>query len=302
MERFACSIFFYNSISTCYFNQGSLNLAVWKLKMGEQVCFDGLGIADHEAVLTRKEYFPPFTANVSLQIDSIIRGKGALSLTQEQEMEKEKGINFCSGKNAERKREEMKQEENEEEMERGKLAYGKMIKLLHKASNQRLHSHPQKYVTGSKQQQITCYPNEDDNDWFILKREHAAYPKRGVVMSGETVRLTHKMSSKNVHSSDEFKSPTSEQQEVCCFGEKGEGNEGDNWKIISASGQKEFIPKSEVLIFHVKGNCYLHSHDVSFQIDPQQPHYGKHQEVTCFPEKDDPNNVWVIDKISENAL
>ena len=48
------------------------------------------------------------------------------------------------------------------------FVFGARIKLNHVGTGLYLHSHPNKYPTGSKQQEVTCCGTRDDNDWFII--------------------------------------------------------------------------------------------------------------------------------------
>jgi len=45
------------------------------------------------------------------------------------------------------------------------VRYEVPIKLRHLNTGHVLHSHPINYHGGSKQQEVTCYGNRDDNDW-----------------------------------------------------------------------------------------------------------------------------------------
>jgi hypothetical protein len=55
------------------------------------------------------------------------------------------------------------------------------------------------------------------------------------IKCGSKVRLEHMGTSRNLHSHS-FESPVSKRQEVSCFGEQGDGDEGDNW-IIECQGK-----------------------------------------------------------------
>jgi dolichyl-phosphate-mannose--protein O-mannosyl transferase len=53
------------------------------------------------------------------------------------------------------------------------------------------------------------------------------------VKCGESVRLTHLLTGKNLHS-HEYRSPLTHQQEVSAFGQDGQGDGGDNWQVVCA--------------------------------------------------------------------
>ena len=56
----------------------------------------------------------------------------------------------------------------------------------------RLHSHNINYCTGSKQQQVTCYDGENDDDYWIVKPAGTGDADIGaVVTAGVMIRLEH---------------------------------------------------------------------------------------------------------------
>merc|ERR1712212_293322 len=98
----------------------------------------------------------------------------------------------------------------------------------------RLHSHDVKYGSGSGQQSVTgSTQNEDVNSHWLLKGpEFDDLCKRGEpVACGQKLRLEHLTTNRNLHS-HHFSSPLSNQQEVSAFGEEGEGDTGDVWKVV----------------------------------------------------------------------
>lgn len=56
-------------------------------------------------------------------------------------------------------------------------------------------------------------------------------PSRDPVACGQTLRLEHLATQKNLHS-HHFSSPLSDMQEISAFGEEGEGDSGDDWMVI----------------------------------------------------------------------
>jgi dolichyl-phosphate-mannose--protein O-mannosyl transferase len=59
---------------------------------------------------------------------------------------------------------------------------------------------------------------------------------RNPVKCNDIIRLEHISTGKNLHS-HKVASPQSNQQEVSGFGNKGEGDTCDNWKVICEEGQ-----------------------------------------------------------------
>lgn len=97
----------------------------------------------------------------------------------------------------------------------------------------RLHSHDVKYGTGSGQQSVTATEQQEDiNSHWLVKAATGKTCLRGEpVACGSVIRLEHVDTKKNLHS-HHFQSPLSGNQEVSCYGNKGEGDSGDNWTVV----------------------------------------------------------------------
>lgn len=110
---------------------------------------------------------------------------------------------------------------------------GSVIKLKNADYNVRLHSHDVKYGTGSGQQSVTATEIQEDinSHWQIKGGTGKVCPRGQPVKCGSTIRLEHVETKKNLHSHN-FQSPLSGNQEISCYGEKGEGDSGDNWMVV----------------------------------------------------------------------
>jgi len=111
---------------------------------------------------------------------------------------------------------------------------GSVFKLVNTYYEVRLHSHDIKYGSGSGQQSVTGVESKTDvnSHWAIEGKSISDPCQRGEVVScGQEVRLQHQSTKKNLHS-HHFSSPLSNQQEVSAFGDEGEGDSGDVWKVI----------------------------------------------------------------------
>lgn len=113
------------------------------------------------------------------------------------------------------------------------MTCGSVIKLLNTDYRVRLHSHDVKYGTGSGQQSVTATElQEDINSHWLVKATTGKTCTRGEpIKCGSMLRLEHVDTKKNLHSHN-FQSPLSGNQEVSCYGDKGEGDSGDNWIIV----------------------------------------------------------------------
>lgn len=173
------------------------------------------------------------------------------------------------------------------------VRYGVPIKLRHVKTSHVLHSHLINYTTGSHQQEVTCFGDRDDNDWWIIKGPHSNQrfnaPIGAPVLNHQVLRFEHALTGKNLHSHPGIHSPASHQQEVTAFGEYGFGDDNDQWRLELVHSQPgtPWRVEHQLKLVHLATNHHLHSH--------HGHHTHSHQqEVTCFGQTDD-NDLWVID-------
>ena len=80
-----------------------------------------------------------------------------------------------------------------------------------------MHSHLINYPAGSKQQQVTCYDGENDDDHWIVKPARTGEVVSGAMVSdGMTIRLEHFTSQRNLHSHHIPAHVADGQNEVSC--------------------------------------------------------------------------------------
>jgi dolichyl-phosphate-mannose--protein O-mannosyl transferase len=134
---------------------------------------------------------------------------------------------------------------------------GSALKLLNNANNVRLHSHDVKYGSGSGQQSVTAVESSDDHNsyWRIRGKMGSDCTRGAPIKCNSVIRLTHLNTQKNLHS-HHFQSPLSHNYEVSAFGESGEGDEGDLWKLICTGNY--WRRSDKVRLQHVVTNHYLH--------------------------------------------
>lgn len=153
-----------------------------------------------------------------------------------------------------------------------------------------LHSHVQTFPEGSQQQQVTCYHHKDsNNDWFFFPNryeptynpEDTTAPIR-FLKDGDTVRLIHASTGRNLHSHAIAAPVTKSDFEVSCYGNLTVGDEKDHWKIevvddIRSRDRSRVRTLTSAIRFkHVSQNCYLRAANVNL------PQWGfKQIEVTC---------------------
>lgn len=163
---------------------------------------------------------------------------------------------------------------------------GSVVKLRHEPTGYHLHSHPIKWGGGSGQQSVTSHGSEDDQgSMWIVKEADGAMPCEvgEPIECGAAIRLEHVATGKNLHSHS-FSSPLSRQQEVSCFGESGEGDNGDSWELQCVrKGEKKWTRGAAVKLKHANTQRYLITSDknkFTQQNCPNCPIVGQ-MEVTC---------------------
>ncbi|CDS11210.1 hypothetical protein LRAMOSA03473 [Lichtheimia ramosa] len=135
---------------------------------------------------------------------------------------------------------------------------GSMVKITSQSTGYKLHSHGVAYGSGSQQQSITAFPeNDDSNSFWIVRAGVGKQCKRGEpVPCGSNIRLQHANTKAYLHSHQHI-SPLSHQQEVSCF--DGEDT-GDDWKVqCSSSSTKHWLREEPVQFVHVDTKYYLSS-------------------------------------------
>ncbi len=156
-----------------------------------------------------------------------------------------------------------------------------------------LHSHPQVYPTGSKQQQVTTYHHKDENNDFTIIRSHdpqnelerQKFDQIEQIQDKEVVRLRHLKTGRNLHS-HAFTAPvTVADYEVSGYGQEGWYDPNDLWELEIVSdpdpvpqGERRKLKTllSKFRLKHVPTGCYLKSRNV------QLPEWGFRQgEVSC---------------------
>ena len=114
------------------------------------------------------------------------------------------------------------------------ITCGSVFRLRNPLTDRRLHSHSVTYGSGSGQQSVTGFPEHHDvNSLWIVRTyggEDLHHCMQGTpITDGSEITLTHLSTGRNLHSHSAHSSPLSGLQEVSCFGENGQGDEGDVW-------------------------------------------------------------------------
>lgn len=170
------------------------------------------------------------------------------------------------------------------------IAYGSRITIKSQGLNGGLlHSHVQTFPEGSGQQQVTTYHHKDvNNEWLIERPRPDAYYSEDeeiqVLGEGDTIRLLHPSTGRNLHTHQINAPVTKSKLEVAGYGNLTIGDEKDNWiiEIVENPGKdnkslvhplsSSFRLKNQVM------DCYLSAEGNHL------PAWGFRQgEVTCAP-------------------
>ncbi|EJT98298.1 glycosyltransferase family 39 protein [Dacryopinax primogenitus] len=187
------------------------------------------------------------------------------------------------------------------------VAYGSKITLKNMGwGGGLLHSHPHSYPTGSQQQQVTCYHYKDDNNhWLVMPRwDEKEYDPNGdlrFLQDGDTVRLIHASTGRNMHSHPLPAPITKLNNEVSCYGNATVGDHQDHWAVEVVDdlnmGSKDKVHRIHSLttrlrLKHVAQGCYLRAANAIL------PQWGwKQVEVSCVKENNprDAHTYWNVE-------
>nr|KAJ3422298.1 Protein O-mannosyltransferase 2 [Polyrhizophydium stewartii] len=183
------------------------------------------------------------------------------------------------------------------------LAYGSKVSLKNNArGGGLLHSHVQRYPSGSEQQQVTCYHHKDSNNEFIIMPawdQPLEFENTKFVEHGDVVRLVHAQTQKNIHSHRVAAPLTAADYEVSGYGNATFGDANDLWVIekvddwtVSKDVKRIRSLTTRFRLRHKSIGCLLRSDGVTL------PQWGfKQVEVVCQKKPDDnsPSNMWNIE-------
>ena len=153
-----------------------------------------------------------------------------------------------------------------------------------------LHSHVQTYPEGSGQQQVTCYHHKDaNNDWFFhptrLQEPYNPEADPRFFGNGDTVRLIHVQTGRNLHTHSVAAPVSKKHNEVSCYGNSTVGDDKDNWivEVVNDSVSRDYSKlRTLTTAFRLRNavlGCYLRAGNVNL------PQWGfKQIEVTCIKE------------------
>ncbi len=173
------------------------------------------------------------------------------------------------------------------------------IRLRHCATNLFLKSLAKNYShPGTSGQQIVGADGlaTSESLWLVKGSDALGenYPKGEPVRNGDTIRLEHVSTQKNLHSHAR-KSPLTGQQEVTACGEVGKADANDDWTVDLGS-PGEWLAFAPMRLEFGHTGYVLHSHS-----GYNHPAFTAGlQEVTALP-KSDSNDMWQAEPLAGNA-
>ncbi|KAI9323997.1 Dolichyl-phosphate-mannose-protein mannosyltransferase-domain-containing protein [Obelidium mucronatum] len=184
------------------------------------------------------------------------------------------------------------------------VAYGSIITLKSSVrGGALLHSHKEHFPEGSKQQQVTAYHHQDNNNKWVI---HHPWDKPDVdatpvfVKNGDVIRLIHNESGRNLHSHKTPAPMSKKENEVSAYGNVTFGDENDLWIVetvddISLWRKPQTVNAltTRILLRHFKTKCLLRYTGETL------PQWGfKQNEVACQRRNPDPKdvaNMWNVE-------
>ena len=158
--------------------------------------------------------------------------------------------------------EKMSEEDIISTIESKTITYGSSLRIQNTITKFYLSSFGMNWSTGSGLQIITAVESDKDTNSLFTIKEGENYPQKlngESVLCGDIIRLEHITTGKNLHS-HAFKSFVTDSQEACAFGEDGQGDVNDNFRISCYQKKDNDIitGKTEFFLQHVPTEQFLY--------------------------------------------
>ena len=156
----------------------------------------------------------------------------------------------------------MSEEDIKSTIESKTITYGSSLRIQNVITKYHLSSFGMNWSTGSGLQIVTAVQSDKDLNSLFTIKEGDTYPMKingDPVLCGEVIRLEHIITGKNLHSHD-FKSFVTNSQEACAFGEDGNGDVNDNYRITCYKQEDNDLitGKTEFFLQHVPTEKWLY--------------------------------------------
>ena len=142
------------------------------------------------------------------------------------------------------------------------ITYGSSLRIQNIITKYYLSSFGMNWSSGSGLQIVTAVQSDKDINSLFTIKEGETYPPKingDPVLCGDIIRLEHIATGKNLHSHD-FKSFVTNSQEACAFGEDGNGDVNDNFRIscYKQDNNGTITGKTEFFLQHVPTENWLY--------------------------------------------
>ena len=158
--------------------------------------------------------------------------------------------------------ENMSEEDIKSNVESKTITYGSSLRIQNSITKYHLSSFGMNWSSGSGLQIITAVESDKEINGLFTIKEGETYPMKVTgepVICGDVIRLEHVATGKNLHSHD-FKSFVTNSQEACAFGENGDGDVNDNFRITcyKQNDNETITGKTEFFLQHVPTQNWLY--------------------------------------------
>ena len=158
--------------------------------------------------------------------------------------------------------ENMSEEDIKSTIESNTITYGSSLRIQNTITKFHLSSFGMNWSSGSGLQIITAVESDKEVNSLFTIKEGENYPIKingDPVLCGDIIRLEHVSTGKNLHSHD-FKSFVTNSQEACGFGDNGDGDVNDNFRIscYKQNDNETITGKTEFFLQHVPTQNWLY--------------------------------------------
>lgn len=158
--------------------------------------------------------------------------------------------------------ENMSEDDIKSTIESKTITYGSSLRIQNSITKFHLSSFGMNWSSGSGLQIITAVESDKEINGLFTIKEGETYPMKvngEPVLCGDIIRLEHVSTGKNLHSHD-FKSFVTNSQEACAFGDNGDGDVNDNFRIscYKQNDNETITGKTEFFLQHVPTQNWLY--------------------------------------------
>ncbi|MCQ2818575.1 MAG: hypothetical protein MJ252_15005 [archaeon] len=140
------------------------------------------------------------------------------------------------------------------------ITCGSTLRIQNVLTKYFLSSYSMAWSTGSRLQLVTAAKEQDKYESLFTIKEADNEPMCATgepIKCDSIIRLEHVVTRRNLHTHP-FKSFLDVGQEVCAFGEEGEGDVNDNFKLICYKNEGDIVKgKTQFFLYHMGTQKYL---------------------------------------------